>query len=114
MPKFERRESQQLMMKEIYTALRDSRFSLIEAGTGTGKTLAYLLPSLYFAKRKEEPVIISTQTVQLQQQILEKRNSVITKKIMPFSFEVALLKGRKHYLCLHKFEYALQEEEKKL
>ena len=70
MPKF---ESQQSMMKEIYTALRDSRFSLIEAGTGTGKTLAYLLPSIYFAKKKEEPVIISTQTVQLQQQILEKK-----------------------------------------
>ena len=111
MPKFERRESQQLMMKEIYTALRDSRFSLIEAGTGTGKTLAYLLPSLYFAKRKEEPVIISTQTVQLQQQILEKEIPLL-QKIMPFSFEAALLKGRKHYLCLHKFEYALQEEEK--
>ncbi|SEI60984.1 ATP-dependent DNA helicase DinG [Bacillus thuringiensis] len=111
MPKFERRESQQLMMKEIYTALRDSRFSLIEAGTGTGKTLAYLLPSLYFAKRKEEPVIISTQTVQLQQQILEKEIPLL-QKIMPFSFDAALLKGRKHYLCLHKFEYALQEEEK--
>ncbi len=79
MPKFEKRESQQSMMKEIYTALRDSRFSLIEAGTGTGKTLAYLLPSIYFAKKKEEPVIISTQTVQLQQQILEKRNSIITE-----------------------------------
>ena len=74
------------MMKEIYTALRDSRFSLIEAGTGTGKTLAYLLPSIYFAKKKEEPVIISTQTVQLQQQILEKEIPLL-KKIMPFSFE---------------------------
>ena len=52
MPKFEK-ESQQSMMKEIYTALRDSRFSLIEAGTGTGKTLAYLLPSIYFAKKKK-------------------------------------------------------------
>ncbi|KEK22722.1 ATP-dependent DNA helicase DinG [Bacillus gaemokensis] len=111
MPKFERRESQQRMMKEIYTALRDSRFSLIEAGTGTGKTLAYLLPSIYFAKKKEEPVIISTQTVQLQQQILE-REIPLLQSILPFPFEVALLKGRKHYLCLHKFEYALQEEEK--
>ena len=75
-----------------------------------GKTLAYLLPSIYFAKKKEEPVIIST-NLKLQQQILEKEIPLL-KKIMPFSFEVALLKGRKHYLCLHKFEYALQEEEK--
>lgn len=111
MPTFEKRESQQRMMKEIYTALRDSRFSLIEAGTGTGKTLAYLLPSIYFAKKKEEPVIISTQTVQLQQQMIENEIPLL-QSILPFPFEVALLKGRKHYLCLHKFEYALQEEEK--
>ncbi len=51
--KFERRESQQLMMKEIYTALRDSRFSLIEAGTGTGKTLAYLLPIFILQREKK-------------------------------------------------------------
>ncbi|PEI47361.1 ATP-dependent DNA helicase DinG [Bacillus pseudomycoides] len=111
MPNFEQRESQQRMMKEIYTALRDSRFSLIEAGTGTGKTLAYLLPSIYFAKRREEPVVISTQTVQLQQQMIENEIPLL-QSILPFPFEVALLKGRKHYLCLHKFEYALQEEEK--
>ncbi|MDH2879372.1 ATP-dependent DNA helicase DinG [Bacillus cytotoxicus] len=110
-PKFEKRETQQQMMKEIYGALQDARFSLIEAGTGTGKTLAYLLPSIYFAKKKEEPVVISTQTVQLQQQILEKEIPLL-QSVLPFPFEVALLKGRKHYLCLHKFEYALQEDEK--
>ncbi|WP_459501498.1 ATP-dependent DNA helicase DinG [Bacillus sp. C1] len=111
MPNFEKRESQQRMMKEIYNALRDSRFSLIEAGTGTGKTLAYLLPSIYFAKKKETPVVISTQTVQLQQQMIENEIPLL-QSIVPFPFEVALLKGRKHYLCLHKFEHVLQEEEK--
>ncbi|MBC6975529.1 ATP-dependent DNA helicase DinG [Bacillus sp. Xin] len=111
MSTFEKRDSQQQMMKEIYTALRDSRFSLIEAGTGTGKTLAYLLPSIYFAKKKEETVVISTQTVQLQQQMIENEIPLL-QSILPFPFEVSLLKGRKHYLCLHKFEYALQEEEK--
>ncbi len=90
MPKFERRESQQLMMKEIYTALRDSRFSLIEAGTGTGKTLAYLLPSLYFAKKRRTCHYKYTNGTTPTTNI-RKRNSVITK-IMPFSFEVALLK----------------------
>lgn len=99
------------MMTEVYTALRDSRFSLIEAGTGTGKTLAYLLPSVYYAKKTEKPIVISTQTVQLQQQMLENEIPLL-RNILPFPFEVALLKGRKHYLCLHKFEHALQEEER--
>ncbi|MCP1123201.1 ATP-dependent DNA helicase DinG [Bacillus sp. 3103sda1] len=108
MPSFEKREGQQMMINEIYEALRDSRFSLIEAGTGTGKTLAYLLPSIFYAKEKEQPVVISTQTVQLQQQILAKEIPML-KKILPFPFEVAMLKGRKHYLCLHKFEQALGE-----
>ncbi|PHA03581.1 ATP-dependent helicase DinG [Bacillus pseudomycoides] len=108
MPFFEKRDGQQLMINEVYEALRDSRFSLIEAGTGTGKTLAYLLPSIFYAKEKEQPVVISTQTVQLQQQILAKEIPLL-KKILPFPFEVAMLKGRKHYLCLHKFEHALGE-----
>ncbi|MGF9966658.1 ATP-dependent DNA helicase DinG [Bacillus rhizoplanae] len=108
MPFFEKREGQQMMINEVYEALRDSRFSLIEAGTGTGKTLAYLLPSIFYAKEKEQPVVISTQTVQLQQQILAKEIPLL-KKILPFPFEVAMLKGRKHYLCLHKFEHALGE-----
>ncbi|WP_369900340.1 ATP-dependent DNA helicase DinG [Bacillus manliponensis] len=108
---FEKREGQQLMMNEVHEALRDSRFSLIEAGTGTGKTLAYLLPSIYHAKANDQPVVISTQTVQLQQQIIEKDIPLLQKNV-PFSFEVAMLKGRKHYLCLHKFEHALREEER--
>ncbi|MDP7978413.1 ATP-dependent DNA helicase DinG [Bacillus multifaciens] len=107
---FEEREGQQMMINEVYEALRDSRFSLIEAGTGTGKTLAYLLPSIFYAKEKEQPVVISTQTVQLQQQILAKEIPLL-KTILPFPFEVAMLKGRKHYLCLHKFEHALGEIE---
>ncbi|WP_020059574.1 ATP-dependent DNA helicase DinG [Bacillus sp. 123MFChir2] len=110
MPSFEEREGQQMMINEVYEALRDSRFSLIEAGTGTGKTLAYLLPSIFYAKEKEQPVVISTQTVQLQQQILAKEIPLL-KAILPFPFEVAMLKGRKHYLCLHKFEHALGEIE---
>ncbi|SFI13633.1 MULTISPECIES: ATP-dependent DNA helicase DinG [unclassified Bacillus (in: firmicutes)] len=110
MPSFEKREGQQIMINEVYEALRDSRFSLIEAGTGTGKTLAYLLPSIFYAKEKEQPVVISTQTVQLQQQILAKEIPLL-KTILPFPFEVAMLKGRKHYLCLHKFEHALGEIE---
>ncbi|MFD3446080.1 ATP-dependent DNA helicase DinG [Microbacteriaceae bacterium 4G12] len=107
---FEEREGQMMMMEEVYSAFLGNRFSCIEAGTGTGKTLAYLLPSIFFAKEKEEPVIISTQTVQLQQQIMEKEIPLL-KEMIPFPFEIAVIKGRKHYLCLHKFEYVLAEED---
>lgn len=108
---FEKREGQYIMMNEVHEALRDSRFSLIEAGTGTGKTLSYLLPSIFHAKAHDQPVVVSTQTIQLQQQIIEKEIPLL-QKIMPFPFEVAMLKGRKHYLCLHKLEHALREEER--
>ncbi|MBO9128216.1 ATP-dependent DNA helicase DinG [Bacillus sp. 165] len=110
LPRFEEREEQTMMMEEIYNAFTDNRYSLIEAGTGTGKTLAYLLPSLFFAKQKEKQIVISTQTVQLQQQILEKEIPLL-KRVLPFSFDAVLLKGRKHYICLQKFEHALEEED---
>lgn len=110
MPMFEEREGQSMMMQEVYEAFTNARFSLIEAGTGTGKTLAYLIPALFYAYEKEQPVVISTQTVQLQQQILEKEIPLL-KRILPFPFEAALIKGRKHYICLHKFEHALSEED---
>lgn len=110
MENYDRRDGQRLMMKEVYDAFVHNNISLIEAGTGTGKTLAYLLPSIFYAKEAEKPVVISTHTVQLQQQIIEKEIPFL-KNIVPFPFEVALIKGRKHYLCLHKFEHALQEED---
>jgi ATP-dependent DNA helicase DinG len=110
MPGYEKRDGQSIMMQEVYNALQDARFSLIEAGTGTGKTLGYLIPALFHAREKESPVVVSTQTVQLQQQILEKEIPLL-KRVLPFSFETALIKGRKHYICLHKFEHALSEED---
>ncbi|MFX3630727.1 MAG: ATP-dependent DNA helicase DinG [Ectobacillus sp.] len=110
MPGYENRQEQKIMMKHVHTAFTEARFLLAEAGTGTGKTLAYLLPSIFVAKEKNCPVIISTQTIQLQQQILEKEIPLL-QKVIPFPFEVALIKGRKHYLCLHKFEHVLYEED---
>lgn len=103
---FEVRAGQKEMMGHIDEAFQSNQHLLVEAGTGTGKSLAYLYPSLYYAKKNQISMVISTHTVQLQQQLIE-RDIDILKKTVPFSFRWALLKGRTHYLCLRKFEQQL-------
>jgi ATP-dependent DNA helicase DinG len=107
---YELREGQQMMMDSVHQAFTNYEHALIEAGTGTGKTLGYLLPAVHYAIEQESPVVISTNTVQLQQQILE-RDIPLLRKVVPFPFRVALLKGRQHYLCLRKFEQQLLQSE---
>nr|WP_239534450.1 ATP-dependent DNA helicase DinG [Priestia taiwanensis] len=107
---YEEREGQLQMMDMVNATFSNKKVAMIEAGTGIGKSLAYLLPAIFFAKKTEMPVVVSTQTTQLQHQLVEKDIPML-RKIVPFSFEVALIKGRHHYLCLYKFEHALQEED---
>ncbi len=109
-PNFEVRDGQMEMMETVYEAFLSEQIALIEAGTGIGKSLGYLLPSVFFAKETEKPVVISTKTTQLQQQLMEKEIPLL-KKVLNLPFEVALLKGRNHYLCLQKFEQILGEED---
>lgn len=109
-PNFEIRDGQIRMMDTVFESFLSEKTALIEAGTGIGKSLGYLVPSVFFAKEKENPVVISTKTTQLQQQLMEKEIPLL-KRVLPFSFEVALLKGRNHYLCLQKFEQILREED---
>ncbi|MCH1624716.1 ATP-dependent DNA helicase DinG [Fredinandcohnia quinoae] len=102
------RQGQLEMLTFILNAMETNQHALVEAGTGIGKTLAYLLPSIYFAKINER-VVISTHTIQLQQQLLERDIPKI-KEIFPFPINIALLKGIGHYLSLRKFEQVLYEE----
>ncbi|MFA9455499.1 ATP-dependent DNA helicase DinG [Halalkalibacter sp. AB-rgal2] len=106
---FERRVGQELMMQEVYESFNQNEYKLIEAGTGTGKSLAYLLPALFYAKQHNQPVIVSTQTIPLQEQLFQ-RDLPILKRLVPFPIHIALLKGRSHYLCLRKFEHSLSVE----
>lgn len=108
MAHYEIRESQQKMVELVDEALHSNQHLVIEAGTGVGKSLGYLIPGVRFAKEKDRPLVVSTHTVQLQQQLLE-RDVPLLKKIMPFDFTATLLKGRNHYLCLRKFEHTLQD-----
>ncbi len=104
---YEVRLGQKEMMETINESLQTNHHLLIEAGTGTGKSLGYLFPSIYYAKKHDQPVVISTHTVQLQQQLLE-RDIQFLKRCVPFPVHYAVLKGRNHYLCLRKFEQQLE------
>jgi ATP-dependent DNA helicase DinG len=105
---FELRPSQREMMEEIYGAFHDSTHLMVEAGTGTGKSLAYLVPSLYWSLESGEKVVISTHTIQLQEQLFT-RDLPLMEKLFDGTPSVALLKGRSNYLCLRKFEQSLNE-----
>lgn len=109
-PNYERRNGQFQMMDAIFSAFSDKVHALIEAGTGVGKSLAYLLPSAFFAKEKNEKIVISTYTIQLQQQLL-LHDIPICEKMLPFEIKAVLLKGRNNYLSLARFEQSLNEED---
>lgn len=105
---YEKRDGQFQMMDAVFQSFSEKEHALIEAGTGIGKSLAYLYPAAVFAKMYKEKVVISTYTVYLQEQLLFK-DMPILQKMLPFSVKAALLKGRNHYISLAKFEQALKE-----
>ena len=104
---FEFRPEQQEMAVAVAAALEEERHLVVEAGTGVGKSLAYLVPSILFALEQHKKAIISTQTINLQEQLLDK-DIPILKRVLPVEFEAALLKGRQNYLCPRRLERALQ------
>jgi len=100
--KYEKRDGQRVMSEDIYDSFQAHKHALIEAETGTGKSLAYLIPSIYEAVKSNKKIIISTYTTQLQSQLLEEEIPLI-KSLVPFPFKVALLKGKQHYISIEKF-----------
>ncbi len=104
---FEYRPQQQEMAAAIARTLEEERHLVVEAGTGVGKSLAYLVPATLWAIEQKKKAIVSTQTINLQEQLLHK-DIPILKKILPVEFEAALMKGRQNYLCPRRLERALQ------
>lgn len=98
---FEYRDSQLKMAIAVVESLENNRHIFIEAPTGIGKSLAYLVPSIYYAKKYGKKAIISTHTINLQEQIILK-DVPLLKKILPFDFEASLLKGKTNYVCPHR------------
>ncbi|WP_394174055.1 ATP-dependent DNA helicase DinG [Guptibacillus hwajinpoensis] len=105
-PGFEVREGQSDMMKQVALAFDTNQHALIEAGTGIGKSLGYLLPGVVHAKNKGKPVVVSTHTIQLQEQLLQ-RDIPFLRDILPFDFGATIIKGRSNYLDLTRFEQQL-------
>ncbi|GAB4073599.1 ATP-dependent DNA helicase DinG [Barrientosiimonas marina] len=110
MTHYEKRTGQRTMSETVYDAFQTKQHALIEAETGTGKSLAYLLPAVYEAVTTQKKVVISTYTTQLQTQLLEEEIPFI-RRLVPFSFDAALLKGKQHYISLEKFERVLASRE---
>jgi ATP-dependent DNA helicase DinG len=104
---FEFRPQQQEMAARVAEALEEEQHLVIEAGTGVGKSLAYLMPAALFALERHKKAIVSTHTINLQEQLLNK-DIPILKKVLPVEFEAALMKGRQNYLCPRRLERALQ------
>jgi len=103
-PGFAPRVQQQELAEVVAHALENHQVFVAEAGTGTGKTFAYLVPALLSGQK----VIISTGTKNLQDQLFHK-DLPLVRKALGVPVEVALLKGRANYLCLHRMELALAE-----
>jgi ATP-dependent DNA helicase DinG len=103
---FEHRKGQYEMARAIEKAFADKRHLIVEAGTGTGKTLAYLLPALRLARERQQRVIISTGTKNLQEQLFFKDVPFLESILGPL--KVCYMKGRANYLCKHKL-YALRD-----
>ena len=98
LPGFEAREGQLQMAAAVADVFSDGGVLLAEAGTGTGKTLAYLVPAILSGKR----VLVSTGTKNLQEQIYFK-DLPLLRESLPIKFSATYMKGRGNYLCLHRF-----------
>ncbi|MBT2288548.1 ATP-dependent DNA helicase DinG [Paenibacillus albidus] len=110
LPHYESREAQEIMIQEVMTALSEDKHLLIEAGTGTGKSLGYLLPAIYQSVKTDQKVMVSTHTINLQDQLRERDIPLLTQ-VVPFPFKAAIFKGRGHYLCLRKFEHKINKRD---
>ena len=99
--KFEVRREQYEMAKFIENSMNENKKLIVEAGTGTGKTIAYLLPTLLYAIENNLKVIVSTNTINLQEQLINK-DIPLLKKIIDEDFNYQIVKGRGNYLCKRK------------
>jgi ATP-dependent DNA helicase DinG len=106
---FERRDGQVCMTNAVESTFRQGQALIVEAGPGTGKTFAYLIPALlHLQENPGDRVLVSTKTRQLQEQLYGKDLPFLVERLKP-GVEVALLKGRENYLCLRRWQALIAE-----
>jgi ATP-dependent DNA helicase DinG len=104
-PEYEHRPGQIEMAEAVLRAFEEKHHLIVEAGTGTGKTLAYLVPAIAAACGSGARVVISTGTKNLQEQLMDK-DIPFLQGILPAKFRAAVMKGRNNYACLHRIKRA--------
>ena len=104
-PEYEHRPGQIQMAEAVMRAFEQRRHLIVEAGTGTGKTLAYLVPAIAAACGSGARVVISTGTKNLQEQLMDKDIPFLSD-VLPAKFRAAVMKGRNNYACLHRIKRA--------
>jgi ATP-dependent DNA helicase DinG len=104
--RYERREAQERMVTQVAKSFADRETLVVEAGTGSGKSFGYLIPALFYRSQNEsghkKPVVISTATIALQEQLLQKDIPFLAKAAGMDDLKVRLVKGRGNYLCIQK------------
>jgi len=103
LPGYEHRPEQTKMALMLAEAFNEERVAVVEAGTGTGKSLAYLLPAALWSVRNKERVVVSTNTINLQEQLIQK-DIPFLQQHAEIKFRAVLVKGRGNYLCLRKLQ----------
>lgn len=109
LPGFLERPSQVAMLRDVIHGFNEDRVIAAEAGTGVGKSFAYLVPAVAWAHNNEERVVIATATINLQQQLVVKDLDLVQRAIGT-GVKVALVKGRGNYLCPRRLEEYIDEE----
>ncbi|MFP4020753.1 MAG: helicase C-terminal domain-containing protein [Halanaerobium sp.] len=101
--RFSERKEQLITAEKIIDSFNRHQFDFIEAGTGTGKSFAYLIPALFYNNLNQARIVVSTNTINLQEQLINK-DLVTLQRVLDFDFNAVLVKGRNNYLCLRKFK----------
>lgn len=105
---FEFRPQQQEMAIAVAEALAKGEHLAVEAGTGVGKSLAYLIPAILFAVQQKKKAVICTHTINLQEQLSEKDLPML-EQVLPVDFSYTMLKGRQNYICTRRLEKAMHQ-----
>ena len=101
-PSYECRPQQDAMARSIAGAFNDESFLLLEAGTGVGKSMAYLIPGILWSLNNRERVVVATHTINLQEQLWRK-DVPLLREVIDREFKAALVKGRQNYICLRRW-----------